>query len=56
MRSTIIYNLMARGLRRFIGISLVGTIIKKIIRSSNISIYTLAIRGLRINGVLKIEY
>ena len=55
MRNTVVYDLMARGLRRAIDILLVGTIVREIHHPSNISVYTLAVRGRRINEVLRIE-
>ena len=56
MRNTIIYDLIARDLRRAIDILLVGIIVREIYHSSNISVYTLAVRGRRINKVLRIKY
>ena len=46
---------MARGLRRAIDILLVGTVVREIYYSGNISVYTLVARGRRINRVLRIE-
>ena len=56
MRNTVAYDLMARGLRRAIDILLVGIIVREIYHSGNISVYTLVVRGRRINKVLRIGY
>ena len=54
MRNTVVYDLMARGLRRAIDILLVGTVVREIHHPSNISICTLVVRGHRINRILRI--
>ena len=55
MRNTVVYDLIARDLKRAIDILLAGTVAREIHCSSNISVYTLAARGYRINRVLRIE-
>ena len=54
MRNTVACDLMAGGLRRAVDILLAGTVVREIHRPGNISVCTLAARGRRINGVLRI--
>ena len=55
VRNTVACDLIARGLRRAVDIPLAGTVAREIHRPGNISVCTLAARGRRINGVLRIE-